>query len=144
MLLAILLGQQPAKGLRVETRDLRTWNSFDGEGRAPRREVRIDGPTAILALRLQKKFQPALRHDVLRLSAARETQRDEAGQRRRFEESAIGRLDPRQHAQSFLAGCISKNAGNRIARRRVNMAGLPDGNQRGQRITHDGQPQRRK
>src|SRR5436190_3971421 len=81
---------------------------------------------------------------MVRLSAAGKTHRDKTGEGRGFEKSTVGWLNLREHSQSFLSSRIANRSCERIWRRRVDVVGLSDGNQRRQRITHHGQSQRGK
>src|SRR5262249_25780738 len=75
------------------------------------------------------------------LSSRRKTHHDEACQRRGLEKSSTRRLDPVQQIESSPSGQVTEDAGNRIARRRLVVAKLPDGYQGRQRIAHHWQTQ---
>jgi hypothetical protein len=59
-----------------------------------------------------------------------------------FEEPAVRRLDALQHAERLRPRAVAEQAQQRVARGQVIMPHLSDGDERRQRVTHDGQFQR--
>src|SRR5438477_2216806 len=78
---------------------------------------------------------------MISLTAGGEAHRDKARQWRRFQESAIGRLNARQHFQCPFSRNIPQKATHRIDRRTIMMPHLSDGDQRRQGVTHHRQTQ---
>ena len=142
MLRAPLLAKQPlAQSEPLLRRKRARRERFDGERCRPRREVRINRPAPVRALRRGEKLHALSRHDVFAEPHRSETHRHERRQRRSFEKAAIHRLDRLQHTQRLFSRERAQQACERIPRRCVVVNHLPNRNQRRQRVAHHRQSQ---
>ena len=143
---AVLLAKQPVEDAPALLGAHHLVNAraerVDGERRHPRRKVRVNRPAPVGTHGLEQKLDSVQRDGMVSIAAAREAHGDETGQRRGFEEPAIRRLDALQHAQGLGPRAVSQQSRDWVARGQVMVPHLSDGNERGQRVTHNRQAQR--
>ena len=141
MFLPVLLPEQPVEcGLPLRHRQPTGRRQGIHRQRCdPRREVRVNRPAPVFARRLTQEAHRVFDHGIVVVAGGDETHHHETGERDCFKVPAACRLAGPQDLQGARTESRANLSQQRIPRRRMMMAYLPERHERRQRVAHDRQ-----